>query len=325
LRYRFLVSALVWVFIISTQPATGEMVPDKLLRGFAEAGRICLAAEHERDVEPALAVIRSLKAELTQAKASSSDLSRVEGALNFLLKWQTYLNYRDTERWGEAGGMVTHLSNLPMGHLMIPRIEIRDRYTKQMREEIPAPPAAPQDIRKVRDEDDESGSFDLVWTNAGYAEYCSISLEDRYGGYREVAILPPNIDNYHPVTGDAKPSSAEALAVERAAVACLRATQVEELEPTLKELASYWRGARSAITPSERAEQSRIDCALMFVGWWQDSLADLRAAKKEEAAKRLRRLASTNRDYPVLEPAVILQRATVADPNVGDFVEHSER
>ncbi|MEN3370417.1 MAG: hypothetical protein V7609_2560 [Verrucomicrobiota bacterium] len=324
-RRGLLVSAVIWLLAASSQPAFGELIPDKLLRGFAEAGRICLAAEHERDVEPALAVIRSMKVELAQAKASQADLSRVEGALNFLLKWQTYLGYRDTESWGKAGAMVMHLSNLAIGHLMIPRFEIRDRLTKFPLEKL-GPPAAPENVHRVRDEDDESGSFDLVWTNgAEDAEHCEISQEDGYGGYREVAILPPNIDNYHPFTRDAKPSSAEALAVQRAAAACLRANQLEELEPALKDLASYSRGARSAATPSERAEQSRIDCALLFVGWWQDSLTDLRAGRKEEAAKRLRRLASTNRDYPVLEPQFILQRATAADPNVGDFVADSDR
>jgi hypothetical protein len=316
---------LVWLLTASNQPACGEALPDRLLRGFAEAGRICLAAEHERDVAPALAVIHSMKAELMQANASPADLSRVECARNFLLKWQTYLSYRDAERWGSTGAMVMHLSNLAIGHLMMPRSEIRYRLKKFPLEKL-GPPAAPQEVRRVRDENDESGTFDLVWINAADdAEYCAISREDGYGGYRDVAIMPPNIDNYHPFSRDAKPSSPEAQAVQRAADVCLRATRVEELDLALKDLASFWRGARSAATPSERAEQSRLDCALLFVAWWQDSLTDLRAGHKEEAARRLRRLAGTNRDYPVLEPQMILERAIAADPNVGDFVADSDR
>jgi hypothetical protein len=324
-RCRLWLSALIWLFTISNQAAWGESIPERLLPGLAEAGRLCLAAEHERDIAPALALIRSMKAELVQANASQAEASRIESALDFLLKWQTYLAYRNDEYWGSAGAMVMHLSNLPVAHLMMRRSEIRERLTKMPREET-GPPAPPLNVHRRQDLEDERDAFDLIWTNAADdAEYCVIERDDKYGEYSEIAILPPTIENYYPFPRDAKASSPEADVVRRAADACLRAVRIEELDPVLKELASFWRGARSDVTRSERAEQSRIDCALLFVGWWQDSLAELHAGNKERAARILRRLAATNRDYPVLEPQVILERASAADPNVNDFVADSNR
>lgn len=326
LRRSLWISALGWLLTISSQVASGEAIPERLLPGLAEAGRICLAAERERDVAPALAVIRSMKAELVQAHGSRADASRIDSALDFLLKWQTYLASRDADHVEKTGTMVMHLSNLPIGHLMMRRSEIRARLSGIPLERL-GQPAAPQDVHRLRvPDEDDSGAFDLIWTNsAADAELCALSRDDKYGAYSEIAILPPNIENYYPFFRDAKPSSPEAQAAQRAAGVCLQAIRVEDLDSALKDLASFWHGARPAETHSERAEQSRLDCALQFVALWQDSLAELQGGNKERAAKILRRLASTNRDYPILEPRVILERATAADPNVNDFIVDSTR
>jgi hypothetical protein len=311
------ISAVALLFSLVTaqaDPVCIEPVSEQLARGLEQAGRICLSAGHEKDVAPAIDLLKSLQANLI-AK-TEADASRVDSAWSFVLKWQSFLAYCETENRSKARATASNIANLPIAHLMMRRSEICKRLAA-IPVEGTLPLAAPFGFQESAN---ENGSVDVVWHNAADdAENCVVEKKDGYGGWKSSATLPPNTENYHFPAPEVASAAEIREAVQRAAASCLSARGAEELDPTLTELARYWRGARSDIAECQRAEQSRIDCTLMFVCWWQDSLNEQAAGNKRAAAKRLRRLAATSQDYPVLPPQVILQRASAIDPDVGDF------
>lgn len=324
LRLRFGAPALLWLLVATARPDCVEATPQELLPILEQAGRACLAAHHERDLEPTIAALNAVKAQLIARRISQTDASRIESALQALDLWQQYLSARRNEYWAQAGPLLAHIANSPMVQLMAPRSKIRRRLLAMPRE-APRPPVAPTNLRRITSPDSAPGEFDLLWDHRDdLTEYCLVEDDNKRHGVIGIAILPPDTRNYHlPAPADNPPSEI-ARAVRRAAEKCLAAARPEQLDPVLRDLARYWRGARSAAQPCQRAEQTRVDVALMFVALWQDSLIKLNAGEKAEAAKLLRTLAGTDRDYPVVEPAVILRRAIALHPAGGDFVETTE-